>query len=141
MVRQVVMLVLEGKNRYQEGGHGTLRVADRIGEPEAHGVGRPRPTQVVVDTEKVGETPLGVTPWSKEEGHKEIEDIAPVFQGERAMKLKREVVAAHERYGMILGDDHKLAKHIKGSLAETPPLTIEAARRLLEEVADELGGS
>jgi len=44
------------------------------------------------------------------------------------MKLKREVVAAHERYGMILGDDHKLAKHIKGSLAETPPLTIEAAR-------------
>ncbi|MFZ0480530.1 MAG: hypothetical protein WAL71_15425 [Terriglobales bacterium] len=141
MVRQVVMLVLEGKIDTKKAGtvlYGLQIASANLKRMELE---RPRPTQVVVDTEKVGETPLGVTPWSKEEGHKEIEDIAPVFQGERAMKLKREVVAAHERYGMILGDDHKLAKHIKGSLAETPPLTIEAARRLLEEVADELGGS
>jgi len=40
MVRQVVMLVLEGKIDTKKGGHGTLRVADRIGEPEAHGVGK-----------------------------------------------------------------------------------------------------
>ena len=38
---------------------------------------KPRPAQVVVDVERVGETPMGMTPWSeKEEGHEpeEVED-------------------------------------------------------------------
>jgi len=89
MVRQVVMLVLEGKIDTKKAGtvlYGLQIASANLKRMELE---RPRPTQVVVDTEKVGETPLGVTPWSKEEGHKEIEDIAPVFHRHKVSRSRR----------------------------------------------------
>src|ERR1035438_7465556 len=35
----------------------------------------PRPVQVVVDVERVGETPLGMTPWSGKPGGHEAEEV------------------------------------------------------------------
>lgn len=138
MVRQVVMLVLEGKIDSKKAGtvlYGLQIASSNLKRMEAE---RPRPTQVVVDTEKVAETPLGITPWSREKGHEEIEDIAPAFQGELAMRLKREVATARERCQIRREDEHQLAKDINGCLGETPPLTLEGARRLLSVVAARL---
>ena len=36
---------------------------------------KPRPAQVVVDVERVGETPMGMTPWSEKEGGHEPEEV------------------------------------------------------------------
>lgn len=138
MVRQVVMLVLEGKIDTKKAGtvfYGLQIASANLKRMELE---RPRPMQVVVDTKKVGETPLGRTPWSEEEGHEEIEDIAPVFQGELAMRLKREVAAARERCQIRREDDHRLAKDVSGFLGEATPLTLETARSLLGTVVDEL---
>ena len=87
-----------------------------------------------MDTEKVGRTPLGMTPVVEEEGHQEIEDIAPVFQGELAMRLKREAEWARERYQMGRNNELSLAEDINNYLLEEPPLTLDKTRWLLAMV-------
>ncbi len=138
MVRQVVMLVLEGKidNKKASTVLYALQIASsNLKRMEAE---KPRAAQVVVDTEKVAETPLGMTPWSQQEGGHEIEDIATGLQGELAMRLKREAMWCRERYEMARDNELSLAKEIDGYLDETPPLTLEKARRALHLVAGRL---
>ncbi len=138
MVRQVVMLVLEGKidNKKASTVLYALQIASsNLKRMEAE---KPRAAQVVVDTEKVAETPLGMTPWSQQEGGPEIEDIATGLQGELAMRLKREAMWCRERYEMARDNELSLAKEIDGYLDETPPLTLEKARRALHLVAGRL---
>ncbi len=76
MVRQVAMLVLGGKIDNKKAGlvlYALQIASTNLKRMEEE---KPRPVQVVVDTEKVGETPMGMTPWSgKGEGH-EIEEAA-----------------------------------------------------------------
>ena len=70
MVRQVAILLLQGKIDSKRAGQVlyALQIASaNLKRMEAE---KPRPVQVVVDQEKVAETPLGMTPWSaKGEGH------------------------------------------------------------------------
>ncbi len=134
MVRQVVMLVLEGKIDTKKAGTVlyALQIASaNLKRMEAE---KPRPVQVVVDTEKVGRTPLGMTPWSRKEGGHEIEDIETGFQGELAMKLKREAEWARERYQMGRNNELSLAEDINNYLLEEPPLTLDKTRWLLAMV-------
>ena len=52
----------------------------------------PRPVQVVVDVNKVGETPLGMTPWSERPGGHEPEEVEDkvVARTKRAILEERE---------------------------------------------------
>src|SRR5208282_5519147 len=123
MVRQVVMLVLEGKvdNKKASTVLYALQIASsNLKRMEAE---KPRPAQVVVDEEKVAETPLGMTPWSRKEGGHEIEDIAAGFQGDMAAQLKAELQGVREAYGWKVSGAHKMASEIEGYLRQTPPIS------------------
>ncbi len=138
MVRQVVMLVLEGKvdNKKASTVLYALQIASsNLKRMEAE---KPRPAQVVVDTEKVAETPLGMTPWSKKEGGHEIEDIAPGLQGELAIRLKSDVMWARERYQMARNNERDLAKELNVRLDGAEPLTLERARHVMAVIASRL---
>ena len=53
---------------------------------------KPRPAQVVVDVQKVGETPVGMTPWSFHESGHEPEQLPDV----RIARTKREILEEQE---------------------------------------------
>ena len=90
---------------------------------------KPRPAQVVVDSAKVAETPLGMTRWSgNEEGH-ELEDAAVGFQGEMAAKLKREASAIRERYAMHQSEARRLSREMNKYLEPGPEANYEDLRR------------
>jgi hypothetical protein len=78
VVRQVAIMALEKKIDRKTAGivlYACQIASSNLGRMEDE---KPRPVQVVVDAEKVEETPLGMTPWSgNEEGH-EIEEPADI---------------------------------------------------------------
>ena len=139
MVRQVVMLVLEGKIDNKKAGTVLYALQIASSNLKRMELEKPRPTQVVVDTEKVAETPLGMTPWSRKESGHEVEDVSTGFQGELAMRLKREMLGARENYHYAQQSELKLAKEIKEYLRrEEPPLTLSDARGIMGIVAAKL---
>lgn len=78
VVRHVIQLMMARK--IDRKGAGLMLYALQIasGNLKQMQAERPRPTQVVVEPDKAGETPMGMTPWSaKGEGH-EIEEPADV---------------------------------------------------------------
>jgi hypothetical protein len=81
MVRQVVMLMLEDKIDDKKAGR-VLYALQIVGANLKHmAAEKPRPAQVVVDPEKVAETPLGMTPWSGNDLGHELEDEAVGSKG------------------------------------------------------------
>ncbi len=115
---------------------------------------KPRPTQVVVDREKVGETPMGMTPWSASgEGHdpeneeafddaeraetlaEENETIMESLDTERARRLRAEEL--NERMvGKVCVGAANVASFIRNWLALD--LTKEQWRKYAEDL---LGGA
>jgi hypothetical protein len=70
VVRQVAMLVLEGKIDNKKAGLVLYALQIASSNLKRMEEEKPRPVQVVVDPKKVEETPLGMTPWSgNEQGH------------------------------------------------------------------------
>jgi hypothetical protein len=128
MVRQVAMLLLGGKIENKRAGlvlYALQIASTNLKRMEAE---KPRPAQVVVDAEKVAETPMGMTPWSaKDEGH-EVEDEAAGFQGEMAAKLKLEARTARERYEMYKRAARRLAEEADRELKQEPKLDYERLR-------------
>jgi hypothetical protein len=79
MVRQVTMLVLEGKIDNKRAGLVLYALQTASSNLKRMAAEKPRPVQVVVEPGKVAETPLGMTPWSTEpEGHESEEAEDPV---------------------------------------------------------------
>lgn len=75
MVRQVMVLMLRGRIDGQMSGrllYGLQIASANLGKMKEEA---PRPAQVVVDVERVGETPLGMTPWSWKPGGHELEEV------------------------------------------------------------------
>ncbi len=135
MVRQVVMLMLEDKIDDKKAGRVlyALQIASaNLKRMEAE---KPRPVQVVVDPAKVGETPLGMTPWSGNGKGHELEDAAVGFQGEMAAKLKREVIAVRERYAMHQSTARRLAREMNEYLDHEPELNLQELRHSMGIVA------
>jgi hypothetical protein len=135
MVRQVVMLMLEDKIDDKKAGrvlYALQIAAANLKHMEAE---KPRPAQVVVDLEKVAETPLGMTPWSDHGKGHELEDEAVGFQGEMAAKLKREANAVRERYGRHRFEAWRMARDIKRYLASEPKPNYEQLWKDMEVVA------
>ena len=128
MVRQVTILLLQGKIDSKRAGQVLYAMQIASANLKRMELEKPRPVQVVVDEEKVAETPLGMTPWSgKESGH-EIEDIAAGFQGDMAAKLKGQLQEAREAYGWKVSGAHQLARDIKAYLLRDPPADEERLR-------------
>ena len=78
VVRQVAMMVLQKK--IDQKAAGLVLYACQIASTNLKRMDeeKPRPVQVVVDPEKVVETPLGMTPWSGKAGGHEIEEAADI---------------------------------------------------------------
>jgi len=85
VVRQVAMLVLEGKIDNKRAGLVLYALQIASSNLKRMEEEKPRPVQVVVDREKVAETPLGMTPWSGNEKGHEIEEPADIA-ADRALR-------------------------------------------------------
>ena len=139
VVRQVAMLVLGGKIENKQAGLVlyALQIASaNLKRIEAE---KPRPAQVVVDPEKVAETPIAMTPWSVKEAGHEVEDEAVGFQGEIAAKLKLEARVARERYESNQRSARRLAEDIQNELKQEPPMEYDRLRWRLALFADQVG--
>jgi hypothetical protein len=138
MVRQVVMLMLEDKIDDKKAGR-VLYALQIVGANLKHmAAEKPRPAQVVVDPEKVAETPLGMTPWSGNDLGHELEDEAVGFQGEMAENLKRNARAVRERHGMHMWEAQQVARDMNAYLASEPPLSHEELRERMATIADRI---
>jgi len=143
VVRQVAMLVLGGKIDNKQAGlmlYALQIASTNLKRMEAE---KPRPTQVVVDPEKVAETRIGMTPWTAKEGGQELEDEAVGFQGEIAEKLKRQARSARERLGMYTRQARQLAEDVRTELEQEPKVDYDRLRwtlaTLAQKVEEDLG--
>ena len=135
VVRQVAMLILGGKIDNKQAG--LMLYALQIASTNLKRIEteKPRPTQVVVDPEKVAETPIGMTPWTARAEGQELEDEEVGFQGEIAEKLKRQARSARERLGMHTHEARKLAEEMQAELACVPKMDYEKMRWTLARFA------
>ena len=93
MLRRVAILLLEDKIDGKKAGQllYTLQIAStNLKQMKEE---RPRAEQVVVDKRKVAETPVGMTPWSLEEGGHEPEKLPD----EKIARTKREILREQEQ--------------------------------------------
>ena len=135
VVRQVIMLVLGGKIDNKQAGvvlYALQIASTNLKRMEAE---KPRPAQVVVDPEKVAETPMGMTPWTAKEGGQELEDEEVGFQGEIAEKLKLQARSTRERLGMYTREARRLAEAARTELAQEPKIDYEQMRCTLATLA------
>ena len=136
VVRQVAILVLEGKIDNKRAGLALYALQIASSNLKRMAEEKPRPAQVVVDTEKVAETPIGMTPWSNKEGGHELEDEAVMFQGGMAAKLKQEIFEVRRRYESHQKDARKLAQELKSVAAE--PQKCQDLRWALNNIATKI---
>ena len=136
VVRQVVMLVLGGKIDNKQAGVVLYALQIASSNLKRMEVEKPRPAQVVVDPEKVAETPMGMTPWTAKERGQELEDEDVGFQGEIAEKLKREARSARERLEMYSREARKMAGEALNELKREPKMDYDQMRRSLASFAD-----
>jgi hypothetical protein len=135
VVRQVAMLILGGKIDNKQAGlmlYALQIASSNLKRIEAE---KPRPSQVVVDPEKVAKTPIGITPWTARERGWELEDEAVGFQGDIAQNLKRAARATRERLVMQVLAARKLAEQAKAELEREPKINYDQMRFTLETLA------
>jgi hypothetical protein len=91
-VRQVAVLLLQDKIDSKKAG--LMLYALQIASTNLKRMAeeKPRPAQVVVDVKKVGETPVGWTPWSFQKGGREPEELPD----EKIARTKREILKEEE---------------------------------------------
>jgi len=140
VVRQVAMLVLEGKIENKKAG--LLLYALQIASTNLKRVEeeKPRPTQVVVDRESVSETPIGMTPWSKREGGCEPEDEEERFQGPLAAKLKREMFHVRQVHECRKNVARRLAKELRDYAKAGPETDFGKLKWSLCNIAGKIEG-
>lgn len=131
VVRQVAILVLGGKIDNQQAA--LMLSALRIASTNLRRIltEKPRPSQVVVDPEKVADTPIGMTPWTASEKGYEVEDEALGFQGEIAQNLKNQARAARERLNMHIRTARELANEMEVELNREPKLNSDDLSRMM----------
>jgi len=84
MVRQVTILLLEGKIDTKKSGQILYALQIASSNLKRMAEEKPRPVQVVIDEEKVADTPLGLAPWSATEKGYELDEPADIAT-ERAL--------------------------------------------------------
>ena len=80
MVRKVAILLLEGKIDGKKAGQVLRALQIASSNLKRMEEEKPRPVQVVVDTDKVAETEIEMTPWTFRSRGWEFEDVAVGFR-------------------------------------------------------------
>jgi len=137
VVRQVAMLILGGKIDNKKAGlmlYAMQIASSNLKRIEAE---KPRATQVVVDPKRVGETPMGMTPWSgNEEGHEpeELEDkrIArtkrEILEEAENRKRERERIWLSRELGEVRDELSRRSEEIRKWIGNEPPVKPEKMR-------------
>ena len=74
-LNQVARLLLEGRIEHKTASLALYALQIASSNLKQMQAEKPRPTQVVVDPEKVGETPIGMTPWTtRRDGQPELDN-------------------------------------------------------------------
>ena len=104
MVRQVMVLMLRGRIEGEMSGRLLYALQIASANLERMREEAPRPVQVVVDVERVGETPLGMTPWSGKPGGHEVEEVEDkeVARSKRAIREEEENERRAEENGRMM---------------------------------------
>jgi hypothetical protein len=74
----------------------------------------PRPVQVVVDPEKVEETPLGMTPWSGDQSGHEIEEPADIAARRAMSNMNRYWIKEYEYRKEWIEERVKMIQEVRG---------------------------
>lgn len=111
VLRHVVQLMLQKRINPKDAGLMLYALQIASGNLKQLQAEKPRPTQVVMDPDKVGETPIGMTPWSATgQGHDPDEEEEREGEGEGEEAAKQETEAekspapppsAEELYGAM----------------------------------------
>jgi hypothetical protein len=141
VLRHVVQLMLQKRIERKDAGLVLYALQIASGNLKQMRAEKPRPTQVVVDPERVEETPMGMTPWSATgQGHDPEEetpmpghDAAPEFEGgddvgaDEAGDRKRNCKWASD-----------LAAEIQGTLIARPEVQPTELKEMMWNVHEEL---
>jgi hypothetical protein len=151
MVRQVMVLMLRGRIEGEMSGRLLYALQIASANLERMREETPRPVQVVVDVERVGETPLGMTPWSGKPGGHEVEEVEDrvVARTKRAIREEEEnarragenrrmrlqlsqITEKMEKYGEEMEEWIEQDDATAGGLKQV----VRSVKRKMEEVAD-----
>ncbi len=120
VVRQVAIMALQKKMDRKTAGlvlYACQIASSNLWQMEEE---KPRPVQVVVDTEKVGETPLGMTPWSgNEEGHEPEKIVSSTEEEDEERRRESEFMA--EQLTQLMAMMELNNKEIGWCLSADPP--------------------
>jgi myosin heavy subunit len=151
MVRQVMVLMLRGRIEGEMSGRLLYALQIASANLERMREEAPRPVQVVVDVERVGETPLGMTPWSGKPGGHEVEEVEDkeVARTKRAIREEEESERRAEENGRMMEQlsqitekmeeyGEEVEKWIAKDDATVDGLkqVVRSVKRKMEEVAD-----
>lgn len=131
MVRQVAMMLLRGAIDSKKAGIVLYALQIASSNLKLMDLEKARPVQVVVDTEKVAETPLGMTPWSGKKAGHEIEEPADMA-AERELWEVRTWWRQEYRKKKELIEERLVG--IREALGRNPPLESERLHTELSNV-------
>lgn len=137
MVRQVAVLLLQDKIDSKKAGQVLYALQIASSNLKRMEEEKPRPEQVVVDTEKVGETPLGRTPWSRRgEGH----DAESVCEEIERVELEKDQIyrAWDKEYRKKRDDIQKKADELGVWLAHNPAPSKDDLKSQLDSISTSL---
>ena len=132
VLRQVVQLMMDRRIERKDAGLMLYALQIASGNLKQMRAEKPRPTQMVLEPEKVGETPMGMTPWSASgEGHDpEPEPGDDGHEDERSYEeLKEELEEAREESKQAAD----YAERVVGNCRLTARASAMWLRRWIEE--------
>jgi flagellar biosynthesis/type III secretory pathway chaperone len=151
MVRRVVVLLLEDKIDSKKAGLvvNSLRIASsNLKRMEEE---KPRPVQVVVDVDRVGETPVGMTPWSGRPGGHEPEEVEDrvvartkraILEDEQNVRRAKENRHMEQQLSQITKKMESYGEEVEESIAKDDATVnglkqvVKRVKRKMEDVAD-----
>ena len=151
MVRQVMVLMLRGRIEGEMSGRLLYALQIASANLERMREEAPRPVQVVVDVERVGETPLGMTPWSGKPGGHEVEEVEDreVARSKRAIREEEENERRAEENGRMRQQLSEITEKMESYGEEVEKWiakddatvdglkqVVRSVKRKMEEVAD-----
>jgi len=106
VLRHVVQLMLTRRIDRKDAGLMFYALQIASGNLKQMQAEKPRPTQVVVEPDKVEETPIGMTPWSVTgQGHDPDEEEGAAKQESEAEKASAPLSLAEKLYGVLTTEE------------------------------------
>jgi hypothetical protein len=151
MVRETMVLMLRGRIEGEVAGRLLYALQIASANLERMREEAPRPVQVVVDVNKVGETPLGMTPWSGKPGGHEPEEVEDkvvartkraILEEEENERREEENRRMKQQLSQITEKMESYGEEVEEWIAKDDATVdglkwvVESVKRKMEEVAD-----